>query len=485
MEGQSMPKDQTTQTDTYLHGLTAKEEALLRHRMRVDQERITQEYEDNIRILEEKSARFEALYTTTARELARVIKDNSVLKDERDSISAMALNKEKIIRLETTKRAELEKQMLQLQGSMPLHDPSRSQEELFSKTINLQRQLDEIKLINRDITANLSEEIKDLNIRLHQSTEACQRLEQANFSLRQQLTDLKDQQLRTESRTPSTPGAGTSLATEFWNAGESGPLRRPTQEIVLEDEPVLINELFIERQKNNLMAAALVQHSRDEAYRLKGGWVNTVNRDRLLFLLDQLKCCKENLQTMAVASFMKVIHDVEATIHYVHLHQQAYASLAFQWDLTLFFSHNQEGIKNSIKTIAAWELNLKRTLNQNLTYILNKFNDERGDLARFSQEDVSNFRDFCTCKVSRSIKYCILGERVSGYKSHSFRAYLHHLRTLTGLRDSALAIPTIDEINEMITQRQYTMAMMEEEEYRLIHPSLDFASLEGDALVPN
>lgn len=479
VKGQSMLKDQTTQTDTYLHGLTAEEEAALKHQIRTDQEKITQEYEDNIRISEEKSARFEALYNSSARELSQITKEHDRLKEERASIDATILEKDELIRSETTQKIELQKKIKQLQSSMLLQGSGESQEDLLNKIDRLQKQIEEVKQINRDITISLSKDIQDLSLHLRQNTEAYQQLEQTNLRLRQQLDDLRDQQLKDESPTPSTPGVHASLATELSSAGILGQLRGPLQEIVLEDNPVLINELFIERQKYKLMALALAVHSSHREYRLKGGWVNQDNRNRLIVLLDHLKWCKDDLQGMAVASFMKVIHDVEATIQYAHVHQQAYASSAFHWDATLFFSHNQEGIKNSIKVIEFWERDLKRILNQQLTHILGNFNDERGHFARLGHEHVGDFRAFCNYKVNHSIKYCILTETVSDYKSHSFRAYLHHLKISTTLRDSALDMPTIEEINVAVTQRNLTMSMMLAEEDKLMHHPLELTSLES------
>lgn len=389
-----MRTDQSTLTDIHGSGLSPEEVAKLKAQMNVDQEQISQEFEQAIGILEKKLAQTEAILASTSRELVQVKQEKIELSEEQCKQDAIILEKDQLICKGRTKIAELNAEVFRLQRSI------KEQDDLLIRVESQHRQIEILKQTNAEMAKCFSQETADLKQHLHQSIDACSRLERLNESLNRQLIDLKDQQARGRSTTPLSLSPHlnvTSLATEFCSSGIDLP-------------------------------------------------------------------------------FVKVIHDLEATIKYAHLHQKAYESIAPQRDADYFFSHNQAGIRNSVKVIKTWERNLRQILNQKIVDILADVNGDQCSLARLSGDTLSQFRTFCIRAVSKSTQNCIIAENFSGYKSHSFRAYLHNLNALRGLMDSADDMISETELNEVIFQRRYTKEIMEEEEKRL-RAQLDLGDL--------
>ena len=479
-----MLTEKSTQTDGQGIGLSPEEEAIRTQKIHKEQDLLLEEYEEQYRTLLEKTEYLESSIHATSRIIAQLKSENGVLDDERTRNEATILELEQTISQRLTKVSTLK-------DEVALRDIAiEEQADLLTTIESQKRQIEELIRVNAQTVDSLSTEIDRLTICLARSSLDSQRLTTLNHDLQQQTRDLKDQLVKDNSvaQSPFTPWmGGPTLAADFWPPSKEQPFAPDLMstnplftecsglqsematghvfhEVELGTSCLLTNALFIERQKNKLLVDALQQYPREGVRSLNGSWINKVNRDHILTLLDGLMGYQEDLHALPVASFMKVLHDVEATIQYGRAHQESYAGFAAPCDRHFFFSHNKEGVKNSVKVTDRWERHLRSRLNIIVANCLIHSNVTQGDLAKITSGDITQFRDECTRAFIESVQNCFLNERFSGYKSHSFRAYLHNLGALGGLSDSGASLIAPVAIHDKVTSSHYTKTLMEQTE---------------------
>ncbi|STX41812.1 Uncharacterised protein [Legionella donaldsonii] len=133
-------------------------------------------------------------------------------------------------------------------------------------------------------------------------------------------------------------------------------------------------------------------------------------------------------------------------------YEKAYADNASRYEITRFFSHNENGKKHAKLVMADWQAHLIALLKHHVEQALIK-NDNKVDEA-FITELSARLSEV----IGASIDHLVIDDKYSSYKQHSYRNYLYHFHqqivdshhTKIDLVEEPAAILSVDEVEEVV-----------------------------------
>ncbi|STX38826.1 hypothetical protein [Legionella feeleii] len=133
-------------------------------------------------------------------------------------------------------------------------------------------------------------------------------------------------------------------------------------------------------------------------------------------------------------------------------YEKAYADNASRYEITRFFSHNENGKKHAKLVMADWQAHLIALLKHHVEQAL-KTNNNKVDEAF-----ITDLSTRLSEAIGSSIDHLVIDERYSSYKQHSYRNYLYHFHqqivdahhTKIDLVQEPAAILSVDEVEDVV-----------------------------------
>lgn len=138
-------------------------------------------------------------------------------------------------------------------------------------------------------------------------------------------------------------------------------------------------------------------------------------------------------------------------------YEKAYAKYASRFDLSRFFSHNDNGKKHAQLVMKDWEMHLRNMLNHHVETALSQNNN------KIDEVFIANLADRLMQEIGHSIDGLVVDDNYSSYKQHSYRNYTYHFhqqmvqnhRSKLDLTQEPVAIVGVDEVEAVVVDTAF------------------------------